>query len=183
MILFNHSTPAQEPKIRVTAPINNSRFMVGGLGLFCFFFVAFWGLRDSLLRIWINTTPGRRHTSLLCCVRKEFGGKISNGFAVVNFVNKESTESSKVLRRKVEGESRYFMKHCIKPLEAKVSQLLFDENSCHLFHRWVLLCVSDVLFLCLFLSVGAVKSNLLWKVFNWVMWPKCIWMTVLKRTA
>lgn len=101
MILLNHSTPAQEPKIRVTAPINNSRFMVGVLGLFfCF---AFFGLRDSLLLIGINTTPGRRHTSLSCCVRKDFGGKISNGFAVANFVNKESTESiDKVLKRKVE---------------------------------------------------------------------------------
>lgn len=132
MILLIHSTPAQEPKIRVTAPINNSRFMVGVLGLFLFFFfVAFFGLRDSLLLIGINTTPGRRHTSLSCCVRKDFGEKISNGFAVANFVNKESTESiDKVLKRKVEGESRYFMTHCIKPLEAKVSQLLFDENRC-----------------------------------------------------
>lgn len=180
MILFNHSTPAQEPKIRVTAPINNSRFMVGGL----FFFLLLFGDWEILYSWYGLTQPQGGDTHPFCVVsERTLGEKISNGFAVANFVNKESTESSKVLRHKVEGESRYFMKHCIKPLEAKVSQLLFDENSCHLFHRWVLLCVSDVLFLCLFLSVGAVKSNLLWKVFNWVMWPKHIWMTVLKRTA
>lgn len=180
MILLNHSTPAQEPKIRVTAPINNSRFMVGVLGLFfCFFCFAFFGLRDSLLLIGINTTPGRRHASLSCCVRKDFGGKISNGFAVANFVNKESTESiDKVLKRKVEVF-----------YDALYKTTWSQSKSAIVWWKQVFTCStggSCFVFLMSFFSACFcqwVQSSRICCGRFLTEWRDLNWMTVLKRTA